>query len=133
MFNTVKAFADAYGRRDMNACLDCFKSSGDVVVFGTAADEKRIGSAEIRTQMERDWAQSESARMEITWHKAVSRGDTGWVAADFMFKYKTAKEEGEFLARATFVLEKDPARRWVITHMHISRPDPGTPEGRSFN
>jgi hypothetical protein len=36
-------------------------SDADVVLYGTGADEERVGPVQIRTQVERDWSQTESA------------------------------------------------------------------------
>lgn len=75
----LQKLTDAYAKRDLKAFLACFASDTDVVLYGTGADEKRIGLEQIRIQVERDWAQSESAAMSFTWNSisAAGRGRLG--------------------------------------------------------
>ncbi len=134
MLQTINRFLDTYTRRSLDDCLACFKQSDETVVFGTLADEKRIGINAIRAQLERDWEQSLDTTLEMTWHKAVSHGGTGWVAAEFLFRFKTASGDGAVPVRASFVLEQDASGiTWLIAHMHFSVPDGSTEDGRSFN
>lgn len=133
MLNTVRRFFEAYAHRSMDECLGFFKQSEQTVVFGTAVDERRIGMGAMRAQLVRDWAQSDAASLEMTWHTAVQHGETGWVAAEFIFRFKTQNEEGLLPVRGTFVLERDANSNWVIAHMHLSTPDGNTEAGRSFN
>lgn len=133
MLHTINRFVETYGRRSLDECLACFKQSDQTVAFGTAADEKRIGLAAIRAQLERDWSQSTAASLDMTWHKAVTQGETGWVAAEFAFRFKTSGEDGAMPVRATFVLEQDAGGNWVIALMHFSTADGNTEAGRSFN
>ena len=133
MLHAIHRFVETYGCRSLDECMACFKQSDQAVAFGTATDEKRIGLAAIRAQLERDWSQSTAASLEMTWHKAVLLSETGWVAAEFTLRFKTPREEGALPVRATFVLEQDAGGNWVIAHMHFSTSD-GSPEaGRSFN
>ncbi len=49
-------------------------SDADVVLYGTGADEKRIGLEQIRAQVERDWSQSDSAAMMLDWTSVSAAG-----------------------------------------------------------
>ncbi len=132
MIDTVNRFLDAFERRSTDECLACFKPSDSTMAFGTAADEKSIGIEALRKQFDRDWSQSLSASLQMTWHTSMAYENTGWVAADFTGRFRTPDAEGERMIRGTFVLERDERDQWLITHMHLSFPDTLTEEGRSF-
>lgn len=132
VIETVMKFVDAFGRRSSAECLACFKQSDSLMTYGTAADEKRIGVEALREQFERDWSESLSATMQMTWHTSTAYENTGWVAADFIGRFKTQEAEGTRPIRATFVLERNEQSQWVIAHMHLSFPDVLTEEGKSF-
>ena len=55
------------------------------MIYGTGADEKRVGLAAIEALAKRDWEQSDAASMEFTWTSVSSLGDVAWVAADVNF------------------------------------------------
>lgn len=124
-------FADAYRKRDLRALLECFATDADVVLFGTGADEKRLGPDQLRTQVERDWAQSESAALKFAWMSVSAAGSVAWAAADGAFGFRAGGLDGELAVRATFVLEKR-AGRWFVVHAHFSTPAAGQQDGESF-
>lgn len=68
MIETVMKFVDAFERRSIADCMACFKQSDSLMTYGTAADEKGIGVETVREQLLRNWAQSVSASMKMTWH-----------------------------------------------------------------
>lgn len=127
----LRSFTDAYRNRDLKAFLECFVPDADVVVYGTGMDEKRIGLEQIRTQVERDWAQSESAAMLFNWSSVSATSPVAWVAADGVFKFRTDGQGGTSPARASFVLEKREGR-WRIVHAHFSTPAAAQKEDQSF-
>jgi len=127
---TLQALADAYGRRDMKQLLDCFASDADVVLFGTGADERRIGLEQIRTQAERDWAQTETTAMSFGWISVSAADTVAWVAAEGAFNLRVGEQAITLPARASFVLEKRTGK-WLIVHSHFSTPASGQEEGRS--
>lgn len=71
-YSDVKAaldeWADSYIRRDIRRLLSCIAPDDDVVMYGTGADEKRIGLNAIRTQAERDWAQTDASAFVLQAH-----------------------------------------------------------------
>lgn len=127
----LKSMNDAYVRRDLGAFMASFATDRDAVLYGTGADEKRVGPDEIRMQVERDWAQSESAQMAFASTSISAAGNVAWAAADGKFKFRVGGQDAEFPARATFVLEKRD-RKWLIVHAHFSTPAAGQEEGESF-
>lgn len=128
---TLQKFAGAYTKRDLDGFLGCFAADADVVLFGTGADEKRIGLEQIRTQVERDWAQSESAEMSFPWISVSAAGPVAWVAGEGAFKFRIDGQEGTIPARVSFVFERREGT-WLIVHSHLSAPLATQEEGQSF-
>ena len=128
---TLQRLADAFANRSLKAYLECFAPDADVVLYGTGADEKRIGPEQIRTQVERDWAQSESAAMLLHWTSISAAGPVAWVAVDGAFKFRVGGKEGTSPARVSVVLERREGR-WLIVHAHFSTPATAQEEGQSF-
>jgi uncharacterized protein (TIGR02246 family) len=127
----LQKFADAYAKRDLKALLECFASDADVVLYGTGADEKRIGLEQIRTQVDRDWAQSESAAMSFTWTSISAADDVAWVAADGVLKFRADGQDMSLPVRITLVFERREGK-WLIAQSHFSAPALGQEEGQSF-
>jgi uncharacterized protein (TIGR02246 family) len=128
---TLHRLTNAFRNRDLNAFLECFTPDADVVLYGTGADEKRIGPEQIRIQVERDWAQSESAEMLFTWTSVSAAGPVAWVAVDGAFKFIAGGQDGTIPVRVSIVLEKREGR-WLIVHAHFSTPAEAQEEGQSF-
>jgi ketosteroid isomerase-like protein len=80
--STLDKLAEGYARRQIETVLSAFAPDPDVVMFGTGADEKRVGRAQIKVQAERDWAQTESASMSYGWTSVSAAGDVAWVLAE---------------------------------------------------
>jgi len=127
----LQAFADAYGKRQLTPLLQCIASDADVLLYGTGADEKRVGLEQIRAQVERDWAQTETIAMEFASMAVSSAGPVAWAAADGAFLFRVDGQEKVLPARASFVLEKR-AGNWLIVHAHFSSPVAGQQQGQSF-
>ncbi|MFC1904453.1 nuclear transport factor 2 family protein [Chloroflexota bacterium] len=128
----MNRYNEAYAKQDVDGIMALFAPDPDMVVIGTGEDEKRIGPAELRTQLERDFAQSEAISIEFIWH-SVSRADSvALVAADCVAQAKmTDGQEMSLPLRATFVLEQREGR-WLIIHAHASQAAAGQSEGQSF-
>lgn len=127
----LNQFADSYKERDMNALVGVFAQDADVMLYGTGADEKRVGLAEIRTQAERDWAQSEAGSISYGWTRISAAGSVAWAAADVSFDAKVGGEAFSFPGRLTAVLEKR-GDKWLMMQAHLSFPAAGQEEGESF-
>lgn len=127
----LQRFTEAYRNRNLTALLACIAPDADVVMYGTGADEKRIGLEQIRAQVERDWAQSESAAILFNWTSVSAAGSVAWVAADGEFKFSVGGQDRTSPARVSFVLEKR-EETWLIVHAHFSMPAAAQEEGQSF-
>jgi ketosteroid isomerase-like protein len=128
---TLEQFKLAYEHRDVERLLALFAPDADVVLFGTGADEKRIGLAEIRVQAERDWAQSEAFTVEWGWHSVSTAGTVAWVAVDVTGHIRMGGQQVHLPLRLTAVLERRGAN-WLWVQAHASVPAEGQAEGESF-
>lgn len=115
-------FAESYARRDLKSAMSLIAPDADVVIYGTGADEKRIGSEAIKAQFERDWSQIEDPALEYNWTSISAAGNVAWVAIDAVFKAKIEGKNMKFPSRITKVLEKR-GDSWLIVQGHFSFPD----------
>jgi ketosteroid isomerase-like protein len=115
----------------MEALTACIASDPDVVMFGTGADEKRIGVAEIQFQAQRDWGQTDAISLAFDWMSVSAAGPVAWVAVDGSFEIRAGGQEFRVPARGSFVLEKRNGQ-WLVVHSHFSTPAAGQEEGESI-
>jgi uncharacterized protein (TIGR02246 family) len=127
----LKKLADAYAERNLKNVMSCFAPDSDVVLYGTGADEKRIGLKQIQAQVERDWSQTETAAFSFDWISISGAETVAWAAADGEFRFRANGQDVSLPARMTFVLEKGDGE-WRIVQSHFSTPTPGQEEGQSF-
>jgi ketosteroid isomerase-like protein len=128
---TLEQFKRAYEQRDMGRLLALFAADADVVLFGTGADEKRIGLTEIQAQAERDWAQSEAFTLEWGWSSVSAAGPVAWVAADVAGHVRMDGQEVQLPLRLTAILEHRGAS-WLWMQAHVSLPAAEQATGESF-
>jgi len=131
----IKAVLDkltrSYEQKDMAGLLACFAPDPDVVMFGTGADEKRVGLAEIQLQAQRDWDQTDSIAMAFDWTSISTAGPVAWAAIDGAFEIQAGGQAFRMPARSSFVLEKRNGQ-WLVVHGHFSAPAAGQEEGESI-
>ncbi len=123
--------AEGYATRNLDTLRAAFAPDPDVVMYGTGADEKRIGLEAIQAQAERDWSQAEATSIAYGWTIVSAAGSVAWVATDAAFNLKAGGQEMTLPARMTFVLERR-GDRWLIVQTHVSLPAAGQAEGVSF-
>src|SRR5271166_6206048 len=97
---------EAYKQRNLERLLALFAPDSDMVFYGTGADEKRVGLAELKMQAERDWSQSESLFWEWGWSSVSAAGSVAWVSVDAIGHAKIAGQEIALPLRVTAVLEQ---------------------------
>lgn len=127
----LERFAENYTKRDLEGNLALFAPDSDVVLYGTGADEKRVGLDEIKAQIERDWSQSDATSLTYEWTSVSAADSVAWVAADVTFKAKIGEQELTLDGRLTIVLENR-AGKWLIVQGHFSLPVAEQAEGESF-
>jgi len=122
---------EAYEKRDSASLLSLFAPDPEVLVYGTGADEKRIGRKEVEVQFKRDWSQSEAASLRFQWHAVSSSGSMAWVVADGAAHVKVTGGEVKMPLRVTAIFEQR-GGRWLVLHMHVSTPASEQAEGESW-
>jgi uncharacterized protein (TIGR02246 family) len=118
----LEKFVESYAKRDLKSAMSIIAPDADVVIYGTSADEKRIGPKEIKAQFERDWSQIEEPSLEYNWISISAAGNVAWAAIDAVLKAKINGKKLEFPSRVTKVLEKREGK-WFIVQAHFSFPD----------
>jgi ketosteroid isomerase-like protein len=131
VLDTLGRFIAGYEGGDVDAVVDTLLPNADLVLLGTAADERRIGIDGARSQFERDISQSESRSLKIGWTSISAAGDVAWLAAELTVTAVANGESVTFLVRLTAVFEQRDGT-WKIAQAHLSVPDSSTSEGQSF-
>ena len=127
----LNQFSQAYDHRDIQGVLSSFVPDSDVVLIGTGADEKRIGTAEIKKQAERDWSQSEASSLSWRWHLVSMAGPVACLAAEGSLEAKVGGQRITMPLRLTAALEHR-GDKWLFEQAHFSTPSMEQAEGESF-
>jgi ketosteroid isomerase-like protein len=127
----LEAFADSYQKRDLPGVSAAFADEPDILIYGTGADEKRIGLQEIQAQAERDWAQADEISVAFDWTSVSAADGVAWAAVDGAFLGTVGGQSMRMPMRSTFVLTNR-GGRWLIVQAHMSVPAPGQAEGASY-
>ena len=131
IMSVLTQIIECYKEQDIDGLLALYAPNPDMVTIGTGIDEKRIGLAERRKQMERDFAQVEEISAKISWYSVSAAGSVAWVASDVIVRGKVDEQEISVPMRATFVLEQR-NDKWLIMHSHVSVPSVAQKEGESW-
>ena len=127
----LRSYFSALTARDEPAVLALFADDADLVLFGSGADERRVGKGELLLQTRRDWSQSDAMSFAIDWSSVSAAGKVAWVAMELTVSVTTPGQALTLPARFSVVLEQR-AGRWMIVQGHFSFPAGGQPEGASF-
>ncbi len=128
---TVNRWLEANAKRDLDGFMELWAPDSDLVLIGTGEDEKRVGPAEVQTQVERDWAQSDASVPQFGWISVSAAGPVAWVAADMTQRAMVGGQAVSLAGRLTLVLEQR-GGRWLIVQCHYSLPAYGQAEGESW-
>jgi ketosteroid isomerase-like protein len=131
ILDVMNTFMEAYEKGDLDGLMATIAPDADVVMFGTGADEKRVGPVEVRRQAERDLAQADSIALSMGWHMISAAGPVAWVSADIAFKGSAGGQQFTLPGRATVVFENRDGN-WLMVNSHFSAPLGGQDEGQSF-
>ena len=129
--SALKNMTQAYVDRDIDGFMACFVPDNDVILYGTGADEKRVGRAEVKAQAERDWAQTDAVELAFNEPAVSAAGPVAWVAMDGDFKGRMGSDSFSMPVRVSLVLENR-GGDWLIAHSHFSTPMADQEEGSSF-
>jgi ketosteroid isomerase-like protein len=128
---TLQQWKDAYGRRDVDGALAVMAPDEDVVGIGTGPDEWRVGPAEFKAQLERDFAQSEALSVDYEPLVVSEAGPVAWVAGRARVRARVEGQDVSLTGRFTAVLEQR-GDRWLLMQTHFSLPAAEQADGRSF-
>ncbi|MFQ5451631.1 MAG: nuclear transport factor 2 family protein [Nitrospinaceae bacterium] len=119
--SVLDQFQESYGRKDVRTLLDLFVPDPDVTVIGTGVDEMRTGREEIKTQLERDFCQSDHLSLAFDNVIVSQLGPVCWVAGDSRVDFTVQGRERQVSLRFSAVLEnrKGP---WLFVQIHFSLP-----------
>lgn len=131
VMNAFNNLWTAYEKRDWKALSSLFIPDTDVSLYGTGADEKRIGLKEIKAQVERDWSQSQSASLKFTWQAVSAVGPVAWVMANGAVHAKVDGQSVTMPVRQTAIFEQRQGK-WLVAHFHVSMPAGEQAAGESF-
>ncbi|UCC89875.1 MAG: nuclear transport factor 2 family protein [Anaerolineales bacterium] len=130
VLTVLNEFNESYAQRDIDRLMALFAPDDDQIMFGTGADEKRIGRDQIKFQAERDWSQTEALAFNFIWQQISAAGPVAWVAAEGLGQGKVGGQHIEFPLRMTAVLEQR-GDEWLLVQSHVSLPSPAQEEGNS--
>ncbi|MEA2608689.1 MAG: hypothetical protein QOJ75_932 [Chloroflexota bacterium] len=124
-------FATAYSAKDQAGVLACFAVGPDGVLIGTGADEWRVGDAEVRAQVEQDFAQADSLEVEYGELHVDGTDGVAWFAAKATVRASVAGEPFDSDLRLTGVVTHQ-GDGWRIVQSHLSFPAAAQEPGHSF-
>ena len=116
----IAALANHYEKRNLDGFMAVFAPD----------NEKRIGTAEIRAQVSRDWNQTEALAMRFGAVAVSSAGNVAWANTDGTLEIGAGGAAVHLPVRATFVLERR-SGAWLIVQAHFSTPAAGQDAGAS--
>ena|SRR5215218_1324890 len=128
---TLKQWADAYSKRDLDRVLALIARDDDVVGIGTGQDEWRVGPEEFKAQLERDFSQAEALAVAYEPVVVSEAGPVAWVAGRASVQARVDGQDLALAGRFTAVLEHRDGR-WLLVQTHFSLPAAEQAEGRSF-
>jgi uncharacterized protein (TIGR02246 family) len=127
----LDALWDAFSRKDTDDWMKLFSAEEDVVLIGSGGDEWRIGPAEVRANMERDFAQADSLAARYGDLSVSGLGDVAWAACPVSIRVRAGEEEVAFDIRLTLVIEQRDGQ-WRIAQFHASLPAAEREEGSAW-
>tara|TARA_Y100000815_G_scaffold273096_1_gene303506 strand:+ start:217 stop:729 length:513 start_codon:yes stop_codon:yes gene_type:complete len=125
----IKKFCDYYQQRNMDKLLSLF--SKESYMLGSAMNESRYGIEAIKAQLNRDWAQSDKAAIEIIEFLPAPL-DASWCTVFARANLTVNNQNFSFdNLRGSIYITKENGS-WKIAHMHSSFADNRNPKNHSF-
>jgi ketosteroid isomerase-like protein len=125
----ISSYAQAYGRKNVDSILAM--TVPDFFGFGSGPDEKVSSRDELRSQLERDFAQSGQIDMKFGPAAISADGNVAWYASGCTIDVVVGGQKISLDGRMTAVLKKV-GNEWLFVQMHFSVPDRGQNAGKSF-
>jgi hypothetical protein len=118
---TIERAFDAWQRGDLETFRRLIAPDPDSMMYDTGVHEKRFAWKQIRKHLERDWARSDAARMQIDLLNVSAAGPSACAAIDGEMESQIGKQTRSMPIRMTATLENR-AGTWVFVQMHFSTP-----------
>ncbi len=120
----LQALYEAYSRQDLDTVMSFFAPDPDVVVIGTAEDERVVGIEAIRTSWKHSTDEPVNLQISTDWHSVTCRESIAWFSVQLHYAVSIDKDSTVHLAtRASGVMEKR-GQDWLICQYHASHPTP---------
>ena len=119
LLGLLNNFFRAYEKGDVDGIMGLLARDPTLLLIGTEAEERCIGTAEVRALFERDMAQADEMNVDIGWTQVCANGPVAWMAADLTVRVMDAGEEIVTPVRFTAVVELR-LQRWQIVQIHLS-------------
>lgn len=126
---TISRYAQAYDQKNAGSILAM--TVLDFFGFGSGPDEKVSSRDELRSHLERDFAQSDKVDMKFGPAAISSEGNVAWYASNCTIAAVVGGQKISLEGRMTAVLKKV-GNEWLFVHTHFSVPDRGQDAGKSF-
>lgn len=128
----LRALYDAYSKQDLDEIISFFAPDSDVVVIGTAEDERVVGIDNIRESWKRSLDEPVHLHIKITWHSLTCRENVAWFSVELHYAVQLDEESTLNLStRGTGVMEKRDGT-WLLCQYHSSHPTPALPSRYKF-
>ncbi len=128
---TLKAYADAYCAKDIDALMGVFEDSDNISVIGTGEDELCVGRTAVKELFLRNFREATAQAFEWDWvdirlsHNHAVISCTLTIHLEYMQQHLTVP------LRWTVVLKKA-QNRWVWIHRHASTAASNQEEGHAY-
>lgn len=133
--NAIQKLLDKYAldyhNHNLEGIMEDWATDPDVMIFGTGADEKRIGWHEIKAQFERNFAEAQELMFEWKWTQIQSKGQIAWLSADALVHVTVNSKTSEFSIRFTAIFEQRDGR-WYWVQRHSSAPATSQASGIAY-
>ena len=125
----ISRYAQAYNQKNVDSILAM--TVLDFFGFGSGPDEKASSRDELRSHLERDFAQSVQVDMKFGPAAISAEGNVAWYASSCTIAAVVGGQKISLEGRMTAVLKKV-GNEWLFVHTHFSVPDRGQDAGNSF-
>jgi ketosteroid isomerase-like protein len=129
----TKAMLTAYENKDLECYLKFYAKDPSLVILGSGPDEKRLGYASLKKQIQRDFSQAGKIKTSVDWINISSLGDAAWSFWELNLKVSLPNEKKPVTisGRMTTVYIRQKGE-WKIIQGHFSVPDKTQEKGRSY-
>ena len=126
---SIDRYKNGYSNKDLNMLLGI--TDARYFGFGSGPDEKVNSLDELKSQLKRDFAQSENLAIDFGPMAMAWDGNIAWCAGDCTISATVVGELLRLDGRMTAVLRRI-GKEWLFAHTHFSVPDREQKTSQSF-